>query len=65
MTDVWMTAREAEQRWGFADSTVRQSCARGKLKKYVEKGLARKSAGTWIISEKAMREVYGEPKEKF
>lgn len=59
----WMTAAEAEKRWGLPDGAVRKGCTSGRLREYVEKGLARKSGGTWIVSDIAMQEVYGEEKE--
>lgn len=59
----WMTAAEAEKRWDLNEGTVRAACTRGPLAEYVDKGLARKSGGTWLVSDIAMREVYGEEKE--
>ena len=59
----WMTAAEAEKRWGLPDGAVRKGCASGRLREYVEKGLARKSGGTWLVSDIAMREVYGDEKK--
>ncbi|WP_035351476.1 helix-turn-helix domain-containing protein [Fictibacillus gelatini] len=59
-----MTASEADERWGLPTGEVRQSCNRGKLKKYIEKGLVRQSGKVWLVTEKAMIEVYGEPKQK-
>lgn len=57
-----MTAAEAEERWGLQSGTVRSSCIRGKLKDYIEKGLVRKSSSTWLVTEKAMIDVFGESK---
>src|SRR5690625_3182663 len=45
-----MTAKEADERWGFADGFVRQSILRGLLKKRLDSGHIRKSAGTWLVS---------------
>ncbi|MDE3837956.1 hypothetical protein C0966_00855 [Bacillus methanolicus] len=59
---TWMTAREAEKRWDLKPGTIRHSCKYGPLVKYAEQKLARKSEGTWIVSDVAMKEVYGEPK---
>jgi len=58
------TAQEAEQLWGLYDGAVRQSCIRGKMKKYIEKGLVRKSGRIWLVTAQAMREVFGEPKNE-
>ncbi|MDE3841072.1 hypothetical protein C0966_17565 (plasmid) [Bacillus methanolicus] len=58
----WMTAAEAEKRWGLPDGAVRKGCTYGRLREYVENGLARKFGGTWLVSDIAMQEVYGEKK---
>lgn len=55
-----MTAKEAEERWGLRE--IRQSITLGKLKKYIESGHVRKSGGTWLVTEEAMRDAYGDPK---
>lgn len=54
-----MTATEAEERWGLQPGTVRASCLRGPLSRYIEKGLVRKSGGTWLVTVQAMEKVYG------
>jgi len=59
-----MTAKEAEERWGMSSGAIRQSCLRGPLKRYIQDGHVRKSAGTWLVTEEIMYEVYGEPKEE-
>lgn len=60
---IWMTAKEAESRWGLKDSTVRHACRRSKkMKEYGERGLMRKSAGTWLVTDTLMKKVYGEEK---
>lgn len=58
-----MTAKEADLRWGKNPGFVVQSILRGPLKKYVGGEHVRKSAGTWLVTEAIMREVYGEPNE--
>lgn len=57
-----MTAKEADLLWGKKPGFVVQSILRGPLKKYVGGEHVRKSAGTWLVTEEIMREVYGEPK---
>lgn len=57
-----MTAPEAEERWGLQPGTIRASCLRGPLSRYIEKGLVRKSGGTWLVAVQAMQEVYGKEK---
>lgn len=59
-----MTASEAEEKWGLGEGTVRASCTRGKLKDLIGKGLVRQSGKVWLVTEQAMREVFGEPKKK-
>src|SRR5690606_10982441 len=54
-----MTATEAEERWGLQPGTVRASCLRGPLSRYIEKGLVRKSGGTWLVTVQVMEKVYG------
>ena len=54
-----MTASEADEKWGLKKGTVRSSCVRGPLKKYIAKGLVRKSGSTWLVNVQAMKEVYG------
>ena len=54
-----MTAPEAEERWGLQPGTIRASCLRGPLSRYIERGLVRKSGGTWLVTVQAMQEVYG------
>lgn len=61
MTEKWMTASEAEKRWGLKEGTVRAALNR-RLDGQKSRGLAKKSEGVWLITEQAMREVYGEPK---
>lgn len=55
-----MTAREAEERWGLKTGTIRNSCSRGPLKEHLADGHVRKSAGTWLVTEEIMKEIYGE-----
>lgn len=57
----WMTAAEAEERWGLQPGTVRSSCQRGPLK---ENAGVRKSGNTWLVTTRAMTEVYGPEKSK-
>lgn len=59
-----ITASEANEKWGLPDGEVRQSINRGKLKKYAGTEFVRQSGKVWLVSEQAMREVYGEPKTK-
>lgn len=59
-----ITASEANEKWGLPDGEVRQSINRGKLKKYIGTGFVRQSGKVWLVSEQAMKEVYGEQKEE-
>lgn len=58
LTEVF-TSSEAEEKWGLQPGTVRSSCTRGKLKEYIKKGQVKKSGNTWLVTKKAMEEVYG------
>ena len=49
------TAAEAAQLWSLEKSTVRAACNNGRFTPQE----ARKSGGTWIITEAAMTRVYG------
>lgn len=55
-----MSASEAEELWGLKEGTVRSSCTRGPLQKLIEKGLVRQSGKVWLVTEQAMREVFGD-----
>lgn len=57
-----MTPPEASQRWGLKRDTVRAALTRGRFDEQIARGLVRKAEKTWLITEQAMREVYGEPK---
>lgn len=54
-----ISASEAEQKWGLKKGTVRSSCTRGKLMKYIETGEVRKSGNTWLVTENVMSKEYG------
>jgi hypothetical protein len=58
-----MTTTEAAQRWGYKENTIRAAIARGRFDRQIREGMLRKSGDTWLIHEKAMYEVYGDPKE--
>ena len=60
----WMTAAEADERWGKPSGTVRVAISRGRFDDWVEKGHVRKSGNTWLITEQAMAAVYGPEKSK-
>nr|WP_235887972.1 helix-turn-helix domain-containing protein [Neobacillus paridis] len=55
------TPPEAAKQWGLKKDTVRAALTRGLFDKQIEKGLVRKSEGTWLVHKQAMVEVYGEP----
>ena len=54
-----MTFAEATERWGLADSTLRKLVTTDKLQEGID---YRKSGKVWLITKKAMKKVYGEPK---
>ena len=51
---------EATRMWGLNESTLRKAIAYGKLKAGVD---ACKYGKQWVVSTKAMRREYGEPKQ--
>ena len=53
-----MTFAEATKRWGLGHSTLREAA---KYSRFLP-GEIRKSGGTWMVTEKAMKRLYGEPK---
>ncbi|WP_346905947.1 helix-turn-helix domain-containing protein [Clostridium sp.] len=56
-----MTFAEATERWGLADSTLRKLVTTDKLQEGID---YRKSGKVWLITEEAMKRVYGEEKNK-
>ena len=53
-----LTFAEATKHWGLGHSTLREAA---KYNRFLP-GEIRKSGGTWLVTEKAMRRLYGEPK---
>lgn len=53
-----MTFAEATKRWGLGHSTLREAAKHSRFLP----GETRKSGGTWLVTEEAMRRLYGEPK---
>ena len=61
-----LTASEAASLWGLSPITTKQACAgqHGKPPRFNSKE-CRKSKGTWLVTKKGMRRLYGEmPTEK-
>ena len=54
-----MTFSEAQKKWGLGKSTLREAQRNNRFKE----GEVRKSGGTWLVTEAAMRRLYGEPKQ--
>ena len=59
MLDLVLTFSEATQKWGLADSTLREA----KSKKRFKEDETRKSGSTNLITYEAMKRLYGEPKK--
>lgn len=57
-----MTPGEVEERWGLKDGTIRAALTRGRFDDQIERGLIRKSKKVWLLTDLAIREVYGEEK---
>ena len=53
------TVNEAAEKWGISEGTLRNAI---KTDKFIEKVEWRKAGRITLISEKAMKRVYGEPK---
>ena len=53
-----LTFAEATKRWGLGHSTLREAAKHSRFLP----GEIRKSCGTWLVTEKAMKRLYGEPK---
>ena len=53
-----LTFSEATKRWGLGHSTLREAA---KYSRFLP-GEIRKSGGTWLVTEEAMKRLYGEPK---
>ena len=53
-----LTFSEATKRWGLGHSTLREAAKHSRFLP----GEIRKSGGTWLVTEEAMRRLYGEPK---
>jgi hypothetical protein len=51
-----MTFSEAAEKWNLGDSTLREAVRNNRF----NDGEIRKSGGTWLITEAAMKRLYGE-----
>ena len=60
-----MTAKEAAERWGKAEITIRQACSGYKKSppRFNEDEF-RKSGATWLITRQGMERVFGEESVK-
>lgn len=58
--DEILSAGEAEKLYGLPVGAIRQSCTRGRLKRYVGTGHVRKSGGVWLVSKKVMSDLYSD-----
>jgi len=54
-----MTFKEASEKWGKSDSTLRMAVRTDKLKEGID---YRKSGNVWLITKSAMIKIYGDPK---
>lgn len=53
--DIVYTAPEAAEIWGKSPNTVKSACQRGQFREHE----ARKSKGTWLVTEHGMTRLYG------
>lgn len=58
---IIMTTTEAAEKWGLKENTVRAALTRGRFDNQIMRGIVRKSGKIWLVTEQAMREIYGEP----
>ena len=58
--DGLMSFQEATKKWGLSESTLRQAVFHGRLKEEEE---IHNFGKQWVITDAAMRRLYGEPKE--
>lgn len=64
LKDVYST-KEASELWGISDSNLRNALNRyGRFDEQIKKVLVKKSGGSWIVTKKAMEEVFGPQKEE-
>ncbi len=56
-----MTFKEAAEKWGKKDNTLRMMVRTDKLIEGID---YRKSGNTWIITKEAMEKLYGKIEEK-
>lgn len=64
LKDVY-SIKEASELWGISESNLRNALNRyDRFNEQIKRGLAKKSANTWIVTKKAMEEVFGEPKRR-
>lgn len=62
LKDVY-SVKEASEIWGISESNLRNALNRyGRFDDQIKRGLVKKSGGTWIVTKKAMIEVFGELK---
>lgn len=59
----YLTTGEAEEKWHKPKGTIRNLIHRGKLESEIEKGLIKRTGKLWMVDEKLMYDLYGEPKE--
>ncbi|WP_256243252.1 helix-turn-helix domain-containing protein [Bacillus sp. V3B] len=59
----YLTTGEAEEKWSKPKGTIRNLIHRGKLENEIENGLIKRTGKLWMVDEKLMYELYGEPAE--
>ena len=59
--DGLMSFQEATKKWGLSEGALRQAVFHGRLKEEEE---IHNFGKQWVITEDAMRRLYGEPKGK-
>jgi hypothetical protein len=59
-----ITSDLAAKLWGIEVHQIKTAIEKGKFSKQFAEGLLWMSAGAWLITEQAMKEVFGDPKAK-
>lgn len=54
-----MTFKEASEKWNVSTSNLRNNVRNGRF----EDDEVRKSGEVWLVTERAMKRLYGEPKD--
>ncbi|MGK5511931.1 helix-turn-helix domain-containing protein [Brevibacillus formosus] len=57
--DEILTTSEAEKNYNLPIGSIRVAIQRGRFRSQIERGLVRQSGKVWLITETALKEVFG------